>query len=309
MMKSSTSLLTTITGLGLCLLGTATLNARIWKDVTGKHEVDAEFISLAGDNVELKTADGRILKLPLAKLSDADRVIANKLANDAASVPVPDAAPSTKDKKQQKIAIDGDVDDWSSIPLVIEAANSPDVKEEVDVQQLKVGSDDENLYIYVTTTLPPLSAIKQEAGGASEAIFAVYLDTDGDTATGCENYAVDLANRKKISGFDLQLEVSVGRNAGSFGALDAKDGPFARYNTFAPRNGSFSFRERKKMVEQYSIHDNPSLAICPMGIELALPLETYQIKPGAKIRLLIHKYGSMKQAVYSEGAYQSTQNK
>ncbi len=103
-MKSSTNWLTTIVGLGLYLLSPATVNARIWKDVTGKHETDAEFISLVGDNVELKTSAGKILKLPLAKLSEADRAFVKELAKTAA----PDPAPSAN-KNAEPVAISSDI--------------------------------------------------------------------------------------------------------------------------------------------------------------------------------------------------------
>ena len=208
----------------------------------------------------------------------------------------------------QKVAIDGDVDDWKPISPAIDSAQSPatEEKQEVDVSQLKVGSDDENLYLYFAATAPPLTAIEGSEGGIAQGVFVVYLDTDGDITTGCKDLVLHGANGKKVSGFDLQLVVSVGRNAGSLGALRAKDGPFAKYETFASRNGSFAFRDRKRLNEKYSIYRNPLVALCPMGIELALPLETYQIKPGVKIRLLMHKMGSMEHAVHSEGSYQVT---
>ncbi len=208
----------------------------------------------------------------------------------------------------QKVAIDGDVKDWEQIPPVIDSAQSPaaEKKQELDVSQLKVVSDDENLYLYFAATAPPLTAIEGSEGGIAVGVFTVYLDTDGDITTGCKDLDLLGANGRKVSGFDLQLVVSVGRNAGSLGALRAKDGPFAKYETFAPRNGSFSFSDRKRLHEKYSIYRNSLVALCPMGIELALPLDTYQIKPGVKIRLLMHKMGSMENAVYSEGFYQIT---
>lgn len=208
----------------------------------------------------------------------------------------------------QKIAIDGDVDDWKPVPPVIDSAQSPatENKQEVDVKQLKVGSDAQNLYLYLAASAPPLTAIEGAKGGVAKGVFVVYLDTDGDTTTGCKDLDLLGANGRKVSGFDLQLVVSVGRNAGSLGALGAKDGPFAKYETFAPRSGSFSFRDRKRLEEKYSIYRNPLVALCPMGIELAVPLDTCQIKPGVKIRLLMHKMGSVEHAVYSEGSYQVT---
>ncbi len=208
----------------------------------------------------------------------------------------------------QKIRIDGDVDDWKPIPPVVASAQSPPTenKKEVDVSQLKVSNDDENLYLYIAASAPPLTAIEGQSG-ISQGVFVVYLDTDGDITTGCKDLDLHGANGRKVSGFDLQLVVSVGRIEGSTGTFGAMpDGPFAEYNSYAPRNGSFSFRDRKWLKEQDSCNRNPLVALCPIGIELAVPLKDYQIKSGAKIRLLIHKMGSMKHAVYSEGSYQIT---
>jgi hypothetical protein len=46
---------------------------RTWTDATGKFNVVAEFVSLEGNNVQLKRKDGTILSVPLDKLSAKDR--------------------------------------------------------------------------------------------------------------------------------------------------------------------------------------------------------------------------------------------
>ncbi|HYO24807.1 MAG TPA: SHD1 domain-containing protein [Lacipirellulaceae bacterium] len=46
---------------------------RTWTDSTGKFKMDAEFVEVANGAVRLKRGDGRMMNLPLAKLSDADR--------------------------------------------------------------------------------------------------------------------------------------------------------------------------------------------------------------------------------------------
>jgi hypothetical protein len=46
---------------------------RKWTDRTGKFSVDAEFLGTTGDVVRLKRADGKILSVPLAKLSDESK--------------------------------------------------------------------------------------------------------------------------------------------------------------------------------------------------------------------------------------------
>jgi outer membrane protein assembly factor BamB len=46
---------------------------RTWKDATGRHEVQAELLGVAGGVVSLKTADGRTVRLPFAQLSKEDQ--------------------------------------------------------------------------------------------------------------------------------------------------------------------------------------------------------------------------------------------
>ncbi len=53
---------------------------RTWKDSTGKFTIEAEFISLSGDNITLKRKDGKELTLPLSRLSSEDQAAAKQLA-------------------------------------------------------------------------------------------------------------------------------------------------------------------------------------------------------------------------------------
>jgi hypothetical protein len=46
---------------------------RTWRDVSGKHEVVAALVKQTDDSVQLRTAEGRLITIPLAKLSAADR--------------------------------------------------------------------------------------------------------------------------------------------------------------------------------------------------------------------------------------------
>ena len=50
---------------------------RIWKDVSGKHEREAEFVSKEDDIVHLRLADGKMTELPFIKLSFDDRQYVN----------------------------------------------------------------------------------------------------------------------------------------------------------------------------------------------------------------------------------------
>jgi len=61
---------------GVCL---QTAHAENWTDVTGKHTIDAKFVRLAGDKVQLQKTDGTVISVPLSKLSVQSRQMAQKL--------------------------------------------------------------------------------------------------------------------------------------------------------------------------------------------------------------------------------------
>jgi len=46
---------------------------RTWTDATGTYHVEAEYVSIDGVNVTLRTADGRTIQVPVHTLSDSDR--------------------------------------------------------------------------------------------------------------------------------------------------------------------------------------------------------------------------------------------
>jgi hypothetical protein len=68
----------------------ARAEVREWSDATGKYKIQAEFVELAGDVVKLKNAAGKVLSIPLAKLSKADRdFIASLAAPPVVEGPLP----------------------------------------------------------------------------------------------------------------------------------------------------------------------------------------------------------------------------
>ena len=67
---------------GILILGCSSIAAaeqRTWTDSTGKHRVEAEFVKMANGQVTLLRADGREVKLPLAKLSKEDQKYIERL--------------------------------------------------------------------------------------------------------------------------------------------------------------------------------------------------------------------------------------
>lgn len=66
--------------------------ARVWVDSTGRFNTEAEFVALTEGTVTLEAPDGRIIKLPLDRLSADDQALALKLggAGNKVAGPMPD---------------------------------------------------------------------------------------------------------------------------------------------------------------------------------------------------------------------------
>jgi hypothetical protein len=73
------------------VLGAAVTRAngevREWRDVTGQHTRQAEFVALVDGEVQLKLADGRSATVPLERLSVADRTFIAEVTEPKASDP------------------------------------------------------------------------------------------------------------------------------------------------------------------------------------------------------------------------------
>ena len=46
---------------------------RTWTDATGKHQIEAAFVSVVADKVELRKKDGKVISVPLKRLSETDQ--------------------------------------------------------------------------------------------------------------------------------------------------------------------------------------------------------------------------------------------
>jgi len=71
----------------------AAAEMRTWTSANGKSHVDAELVAVEGDQVKLKNAAGRVVTIPLAKLTAEDQAYAKKQAVKM-KAPKPDAVPS-----------------------------------------------------------------------------------------------------------------------------------------------------------------------------------------------------------------------
>jgi thiol-disulfide isomerase/thioredoxin len=65
----------------------AAAEIRTWTDVSGKHTVEAEFVSLAAGNVKLRRPDGQEVTLPVDRLSSADRAYVKGQASASSTNP------------------------------------------------------------------------------------------------------------------------------------------------------------------------------------------------------------------------------
>jgi hypothetical protein len=52
---------------------TENVSLRTWTDRTGRHQIQAKYLGLDGGKVKLKKADGTIIHIPIASLSEADQ--------------------------------------------------------------------------------------------------------------------------------------------------------------------------------------------------------------------------------------------
>ncbi|MGB7325002.1 MAG: SHD1 domain-containing protein [Rubripirellula sp.] len=80
---------------------------RAWKSADGKFSVQATFVAVDGESVQLKRADtGKQVKVPLAVLSDADRAFVAELSNaNPGPQPNPNSAVDTPAKNTPAVSI------------------------------------------------------------------------------------------------------------------------------------------------------------------------------------------------------------
>ncbi|WP_425616295.1 SHD1 domain-containing protein [Anatilimnocola sp. NA78] len=86
------------------LLSQAPAPKRVWKDASGMFSIEAEFLGLAEGKVSLRKVDGKVISLPLDKLSPADQAAAQQLAEPVAPSPATPAAQVPLDENKLPIA-------------------------------------------------------------------------------------------------------------------------------------------------------------------------------------------------------------
>jgi hypothetical protein len=80
------------------------LPARTWSDNTGQYKIEGEFVQLAAGHVDLRRDDGKLVRIPLEKLSPADQEADQEYAAKMAGNRVPNPFETRKDESQQEEA-------------------------------------------------------------------------------------------------------------------------------------------------------------------------------------------------------------
>lgn len=70
------------------LISSASAEILTWSDSTGRFTIQAEYVGSDGTAVQLRKADGSMISVPLARLSDASRTLAQQMAKGQASAGV-----------------------------------------------------------------------------------------------------------------------------------------------------------------------------------------------------------------------------
>ena len=69
-----------------CSLSASLSVADQWKDITGKHTIDADFVALIGETLVLKTDASRVMTIPMEKLDEPSRNLATTFATQIAAM-------------------------------------------------------------------------------------------------------------------------------------------------------------------------------------------------------------------------------
>lgn len=93
---------------------TAQEDIRTWTDTSGKFRVQASLVEFDEKNVTLKRADGRIIEVPIERLSNADRLLLQSKKNKSPEPEnwialIDESGPIGMAKKYQELSICGDV--------------------------------------------------------------------------------------------------------------------------------------------------------------------------------------------------------
>lgn len=164
---------------------------RTWTDVSGKFEIEAEFVQLNGENVVLEQEDGKKLTIPLDRLSEKDREHVRSLMKDAAENPF---------KPVEKAGIAGKIDvSWDDVPEVPTAAG--------DRWEVAIGEVDELGFNPKIVGLPKRTDFFEKANGLAisgpgkRAVISYVLGRPGRTPDGVTSriVVIDLESGRQLA--------------------------------------------------------------------------------------------------------------
>lgn len=170
-------------------LGVKDALARKWSDTTGRFNLEAEFVELNDGKVALEKTDGKIIRVPIERLSDEDRRFVaslQKKPQDSGKEP-PDAKPSDANAKKKSPAKELDakvIAEWRKAGALIGWLSQSDFGEWQYLKNKPQGVD----------SLPVFLWPKFEAG-----MFAKLPAPAAPFAMGLGNTVIDNAGLKELA--------------------------------------------------------------------------------------------------------------
>lgn len=158
---------------------------REWSDVTGKFKITAEFVELTDGIVKLRNADGKILKIPLAKLSPDDRRAARELSAPPAAPEMPGPLTSLVRVIVPLMGPEGEEDELTLVGFAIQTSEPAPV---IVVSKLTLpkGVDEEEFRTGMVSPLLLALRSEEEYGNAGSSGMLSMGDGRGGDGRGGE---------------------------------------------------------------------------------------------------------------------------
>lgn len=185
--------------------------ARTWKSSNGKYSVEAELIGFEDGKVKLKKANGKVVKVPLESLSDADQKFVKEQyskddePDDAKKKEKENKTPPPKEEPKQEEATDVAENDAQEVEMKLLSLEPPERRSSDKTATLKS---------YLLQLTRPQSIVQRDkdsgAAGAKfkrivkkEPKYVVPIPVRGVVKFGGKEYAFALdAVAKKAGGYD-----------------------------------------------------------------------------------------------------------
>jgi hypothetical protein len=194
-------------------------------------------------------------------------------------------APSNSTPIATTIQVDGTIDKWLKKTPAWDNGPAPADQSPGDIHVGKVFFDNDDHYLYVFLQCSPSIADRYKITQASGDIGGIFFDPDNNPDTGSPPESASSTNPND-RGYKSKLYLSIGVFTGASGG-----GTFVGYDQFRftgqhldDNNG---FNAEIPNTYQDSMHPNQQIAAGKDGVELAIPLDLLNLKPGATARIMI----------------------